>query len=88
MALGKEFSKKKEKILCRVPLRWHSAKRPSELTSDFFLPSANVTLGKETFVDGFFADYSLPSVALGKSRFPRSVWPEAQLYDIKVVLPY
>ena len=46
MTLGKEFSIKKEKILCRVPLRWHSAKRPSELTSVFFLPSADVTLGK------------------------------------------
>ena len=26
----------KKKILCRVSLRWHSTKRPSELTSDFF----------------------------------------------------
>ena len=43
---AKNFQKKKKKILCRVPLRWHSAKRPSELTSDFFLPSAEVTLGK------------------------------------------
>ena len=33
----------------------------------FFLPSADVTLGKETFADGFFADYSLPSAALGKA---------------------
>ena len=75
MALGKEFSKKKEKILCRVTLRWHSAKRPSELTSVFFLPSADVTLGKsaryvalgkETFTDGFFTDCSLPSAALDK----------------------
>ena len=71
--------KKKEKILCRVPLRWHSTKRPSESTSDFFcrmltwhsikaLPSARyVALGKETFADGFFADCSLPSAALGKA---------------------
>ena len=35
MALGKEFSKKR-KILCRVPLRWHSTKRPSDLTSVLF----------------------------------------------------
>ena len=68
----------KKKYLCRVPLRWHSAKRPSELTSDFFyrvltwhsaktLSSARyVALGKETFADGFFADCSLPSAALGK----------------------
>jgi hypothetical protein len=32
-ALGKEFSKKN---LCRVPLTWHSTKRSSQLTIDFF----------------------------------------------------
>jgi hypothetical protein len=56
MALGKEFFLKKEKILCRVLLTWHLAKRPSELMADFFLPSADVALGKETFADGFFAE--------------------------------
>jgi hypothetical protein len=56
---------------------WHSAKRPSQLTADFFteclrgtrqLPSARyLTLGKETFADRFFAECSSSSAALGKA---------------------
>ena len=45
-------------FFCRV-LTWHSAKA---------LPSTRYgALGKETFADGFFADCSLPSAALGKA---------------------
>ena len=56
MALGKDFFLTKEKISLPSAAEVALGKEAVRVDVGFFLPSADVTLGKETFADGFFAE--------------------------------